>query len=392
MYDDFDEYEDYDFEDIGLYEHKRSDKVKWIISFLLIFVLLAGLIGAWVMLLRNNEEAPPAENTEQSAVTDGDGGSMDEGAVYPMPREMSFSAAAFAGEQVTSSDTQGVEVRIEAYVYPESAANKEVDYSVAWGNAPEHGSESVADYLTVTPDSDGSRLATVLCKKGFGGDTILITATTRDGGYTATCTVTFVGIASGIEITSSEATEKNSAERGDYFEIGTSKTYAFAVNLTNVFGEASGDLTVTEIGGVGSAYFGKQYSNDGGYYYYEDIYKKDINELADKFITSATVSGTTLTVKTGSKVLETYYSSYELDENMYSYAEEAYVAELDDYWNIKTTGDAFNIPQAEENAQNLASFYFYVTVKDNLSGLTATVKLWPVSSVSGISLTTKLTF
>ena len=40
MYDDFDEYEDYDFEDIGLYEHKRSDKVKWIISFLLIFVLL----------------------------------------------------------------------------------------------------------------------------------------------------------------------------------------------------------------------------------------------------------------------------------------------------------------------------------------------------------------
>ena len=25
MYDDFDEYEDYEFEDIGLYEHKRSD-------------------------------------------------------------------------------------------------------------------------------------------------------------------------------------------------------------------------------------------------------------------------------------------------------------------------------------------------------------------------------
>lgn len=389
MYDDF---EDYEFEDIELYEHKRSDKVKWIISFLLIFVLLAGMIGAWVMLLREDEEAPPAENTEQSAVTDGNGGSIGEGTVYPMPREMSFSAAAFAGEGVTSSDTQGVEVRIEAYVYPESAANKEVDYTVAWGNAPEHGSEAVPDYLTVTPDSDGSRLATVLCKKGFGGDTILITATTRDGGYTATCTVTFVGIASGIEIISSEATEKNSAERGDYFEIGTGKTYAFAVNLTNAFGEASGDLTVTEIGGVGSAYFGKQYSNDGGYYYYEDTYKKDINELADKFITSATVSGTTLTVKTGSKVLETYYSSYELDENMYSYAEEAYVAELDDYWNIKTAGDSFNIPQAEENAQNLASFYFYVTVKDNLSGLTATVKLWPVSSVNGISLTTKLTF
>ena len=61
MYDDFDEYEDYDFEDIGLYEHKRSDKVKWIISFLLIFVLLAGMIGAWVMLLKPENEVPQQE-------------------------------------------------------------------------------------------------------------------------------------------------------------------------------------------------------------------------------------------------------------------------------------------------------------------------------------------
>ena len=61
MYDDFDEYEDYDFEDIGLCEHKRSDKVKWIISFLLIFVLLAGMIGAWVMLLKPENEAPQQE-------------------------------------------------------------------------------------------------------------------------------------------------------------------------------------------------------------------------------------------------------------------------------------------------------------------------------------------
>ena len=61
MYDDFDEYEDYDYEDIELYEHKRSDKVKWIISFLLIFVLLAGMIGAWVMLLKPENEAPQQE-------------------------------------------------------------------------------------------------------------------------------------------------------------------------------------------------------------------------------------------------------------------------------------------------------------------------------------------
>ena len=32
------------------YTHKRSDTIKWIIAFTLIAVLLAGMIGAWVVL------------------------------------------------------------------------------------------------------------------------------------------------------------------------------------------------------------------------------------------------------------------------------------------------------------------------------------------------------
>ena len=48
----YDKVEGYDCEDYELTAHKRSDKVKWVVSFLLIFVLLAGLVGAWVMLLK----------------------------------------------------------------------------------------------------------------------------------------------------------------------------------------------------------------------------------------------------------------------------------------------------------------------------------------------------
>ena len=54
----YDEFEDFDYEDIGLYEHKRSDKVKWVISFILIIVLLACVVGAWVMLLKPKESEP----------------------------------------------------------------------------------------------------------------------------------------------------------------------------------------------------------------------------------------------------------------------------------------------------------------------------------------------
>ena len=382
-----------------LYEHKRSDTVKWVISFFLILVLLVGMVGTWVFLLREDEgKTSPAEEeqTEQAAITDGEGNAMDADMVYPMPAKMSFSAQTFAqfGEPNAVTSEQSVDVRIQAYVTPEDAANKEVDFSVAWGNAPTHGSEPVTNYLTVTPDSDGSTMATVSCKKSFGDDTIVITVTTREGGYTATCTVTFTGIASGIEITSSTATKKSTSERGEYYELGTSKTYTFNIGLTNAFNDAAGNLSVTEIGGEGNMYFGNGSYNDGGYINFTDMVQKSIGEFADDFITSATISGNTLTVKTGSKILENYYSSYGPDEYFITdIYYDRYVVEMNDDWSIKDSSDTFRNQNAQSNAQNIGSCYFYVTVKDSISGLTETVRLWLVSSVSGVSLSqTELEF
>ena len=386
-----------------LYEHKRSDTVKWVLTlfaFILVGVMLAGIILGWF----DKKEEPPAEEeqTEQAAVTDGEGNAMDADMVYPMPEKMSFSAAAFAqtfaqfdepsGTTVTSP--QSVDVRIEAYVYPESAANKAVDFSVAWGNALTHGSEQVSNYLTVTPDSDGSTTATVSCKKSFGDDTIIITVTTREGGYTATCTVSFTGIASGIEITSSTATKKSTSERGEYYELGTSKAYTFNIGLTNAFNDAAGNLSVTEIGGEGNMYFGNGSYNDGGYINFTDMVQKSIGEFADDFITSATISGNTLTVKTGSKILENYYSSYGPDEYFITdIYYDRYVVEMNDDWSIKASSDTFRNQNAQSNAENIGSCYFYVTVKDSISGLTETVRLWLVSSVNGVALSqTELEF
>ena len=386
-----------------LYEHKRSDTVKWVLTlfaFILVGVMLAGIILGW---FDKKDELPvEEEQTEQAAVTDGDGNAMDENTVYPMPEKMSFSAAAFVeplaqfGEPTgTVTSEQSVDVRIEAYVYPDSAANKEVDFSVAWGNAPTHGSEQVSNYLTVTPDSDGSTTATVSCKKSFGDDTIIITVTTREGGYTATCTVSFTGIASGIETTSSTATKKSTSERGEYYELGTSKTYTFDIGLTNAFDEAAGNLSVTEIGGEGTMYFCNGYYNDGGYLVCDETYQKDLSEIASKFVTSATISGNTLTVKTGSKILENYYDhsapdEYYITEILY----DRYVVEItDDTMGYKGVGDTFNNQNAKYNAENIGSCYFYVTVKDSISGLTETVRLWVVSSVNGVSLSkTQLEF
>mgnify|MGYP000225853917 FL=1 len=364
------------------YSHKRADTVKWIVAFALILVLLAGMVGAWVMLLKEEDTAVPAE-PGQAAVIDGDGNAMDSGKTYPMPKAMSFTSTALAA---ALAEGEGVSVKITANVYPVDAANRAVDYSVAWGSAPTHGSEAVTDYVTVTPESDGSTAATVTCKQPFGTDKIIITVTTRDGGYTDTCTVSFVGVASTMSLTSSELTITPDGARGAHYQLGTNRTYTFQINLDNAFHEVgTKNLSVT-VGGSGSLYFGTTYSDSmSGIARFQDMEKRPMSEMVDRFISSAILTGTTLTITTGSKVVENYYSSIENDEYMIgSYCYDRYVYE-DEYGLTvgDTTSDNYE-EKAAENTATLPSCYFTVTVTDSVSGLSETLRLWLVSSVSGV--------
>ena len=303
--------------------------------------------------------------------------------VYAMPRAMAFtdktlSAALAAG--------QTVDLKIKAIVYPYDAANQLVDYSIAWGVAPAHGGEPVTDYVTVTPDSDGSLTATVSCKQSFGADKIIVTATTRDGGYTANCTVSFIGAASGMSVTSSGLTPVPDTARGTYYMLGTNRTYTFDVNLDNAFHEVgSKNLSVT-VGGVGSLYFGVTYTSaDTGIARFQDMELRELSSMADRFITSAEISGTTLTIQTGSKLVENYYSRSESDEYYTgSYLYDRYVYE-DEYG--LTVGDKIADDyegKAKANTAALPSCYFTVTVTDSVSGLSESLRIWLVSSVTGV--------
>lgn len=363
-----------------LYEHKRSDTVKWIltlIAFILVGVMLAGIILGWF----EREEETPAEE-EQIVVVDGN--AMDTAALYRMPERMAFTSAAL-------TSARSAQVRIEAYVYPENAANREVDFSLAWGNAPTNGSEEVTDFVTVTPESDGSRVATVACQKAFGEDTILLTATTRDGGYQATCTIAYVGHAEGIVVTSADAVRTSSASRGEYYALGTNGTYIFNVLLSNAYDSVKSDLQIKEFGAVGALYFGDGYSNDGGYLNYSNVTQRELNDMLSTFIRSVSLSGSTLTVKTGGMVVENYYSGIGPNEDYtVEYLYDRYVVEVrDDTMGYKQLGDTFNNSYAKYNAENVGSCYFYVTVEDSVSGLSETIKLWLESTVNGIALSAK---
>ena len=361
------------------YKSRMVGVMKWLLpltAFIIAGILLMGAFLGWF-----DKSDDTTASSEQPGVVDGDGNFMEEGKVYPMPTAMAFSSEKLAAAIASGNS---VDVKISATVTPMDAANQAVDFSVAWGAAPTNGTNAVTDYVTVTPDSDGSTKATVSCKKAFGSDQIIVTVTTRDGGYTATCTITFVGKASNMSITSSTLTPKSNSGRGSYFEVGTGNTYTFAINLSNIFGTVGSKSLSAKVGASGSLYFGKQVSSaDGGSF--SDMAKKELSTMADQFITSATVSGTTLTIRTGNKIVENYYSSQSSDGYGFSTYQDHYV--YDDGLGIGwTVGGEEN---AAANTAALPSCYFSVTVTDSVSGLSQTVRLWLVSSVRGVSLSQK---
>ena len=100
---------------------------------------------------------------------------------------------------------------LTATIIPVTAANKEVDWSVAWADTA--NTRNVTDYLTVTPKSSGSTTATVACFKPFEGN-IIITVTTRDSGFWAQCVVDYVGKPTDMVFTTTLTPRRQRLPRG----------------------------------------------------------------------------------------------------------------------------------------------------------------------------------
>lgn len=82
---------------------------------------------------------------------------------------------------------------LTATVYPDTATNKEMDWSVAWKDESSSFAKgkSVSDYVTVTPTSDGALTANITCKQAFGAQ-IKVTVVSRDNtDATAQCTLDY---------------------------------------------------------------------------------------------------------------------------------------------------------------------------------------------------------
>ncbi len=330
-----------------LNSHKKSDKIKWIIAFTLIAVLLLGMVAMIVANLKDNEETPKDDTviTEQVADNDFNMQTQSTGKI----RLMSYGVATVAADASVSKT-------LTATVLSATAENKLVDWSVSWGDSS--NTATVTDYVTVTPSSNGSTTATVTCKKAFTGQ-IIVTVTTRESGYTADCIVTFLGVPT--EIT---ATGSISPTSGEY-RVGAGQSFTFNVGLSNPFNSVSSqynDITCS-VSGVGSVVLGTYQISSGGsgYWYDSSNTTVTLDSLKDNFITIS-YANNVLTIN-AIKTIESYYGDLDrIDGGRTQY-----------YTN-----------KFREFASDC---YFNVTIKENNSGITKVLKVrFDDSVVTGVNV------
>ena len=328
--------------------------------------------GADEILVTGNKDALDQETSlVEDKIT------VTEEKVYAMPKSLAFRGTTMAAAMRAG---QTVDVKIQASVSPYNATHPEVDFSVAWGNAPTHGSEPVTDYVTVRQDADGSTKATISCKKSFDDDKIIVTVTTRDGGFTDSCTVTFIGIADDIEVTSSEANLTYSEARGMYYEIGTKRATQFNINLDNIFHDVGAKNITVDFGGSGSLYYGTFVdSYDAGSWSFRDMHKISMSELASSLM-GYRINGNVLTITVFNYDVESYTSGDAEGEYSTHYTYDKFV--YDDL--CYASGEW--LENAKYNEQNLDKCYFTITVKDTVSGVSDTINVWIVTSVTGVDI------
>lgn len=200
--------------------------MKNLFKFFIIIIILLIVFLSVIALLTNGFQDFQFGGDSVSGITDENGNDLNPNIVHELPSKLNISGQALALAQ--ENDKKFIEVTLIATVLPENASDKSVSWSVCWADGS--NSPDVSEYLTVTPKSDGSNIASVKCYKPFDKN-IKISVVSSDGGFTANCIVSYIGISTGLTLKTSAL-----APNG-YYEIPASKSFTFEFSSVDYFDE-----------------------------------------------------------------------------------------------------------------------------------------------------------
>ena len=256
---------------------------------LAIISLVVIVCGVMAVCVGCNEQAAIVAGTE----------SASEDIYASTPSKVKGVGVSHVLRAVTENGVTYPSIDITATITPADAKNKNVTWTVGWDSEAELKDKSVTDYVTVTADSTNSLKATVVCKKAFRGSTIVVTVTTEEGGYAASCNVTYEGKPSAIDVNSGNALKVNLVGANSY-----------AVSLSNVFndlGEQYYDEVTVKSYTWGGTYYGGRYNTmNGGSW--EELGTNNIADLQNiEMYIDVTYDNQTLTVNNKKSIVESAY-------------------------------------------------------------------------------------
>ena len=177
-----------------------ESKVKQVVGGIacgLALILVGGVCGGLLQHHYNwgAEEKPPVEDStggEEKPEDSGGGEVSTEAGVSHGIRLAAVKLASSQYEDYGVSPLAETAYTLTATITPADAANKKVDWTIAFKNASSTWAtgKTVTEYATVTPSADGALTAVVENVAAFG-EQIIVKATSRDNAEAyATCTTT----------------------------------------------------------------------------------------------------------------------------------------------------------------------------------------------------------
>lgn len=350
---------------------EKTNKIKWIAVFTALILLFAGVIFSPVIAIGNKPVEAKVADSIKSAVEPTETPVSDEN-ISPVALKMSKSFTTYA-----ANGQQTVSKTITATVMPVDAPDKSVDWSIKWCTPIE--GKDISEYLTLTPESDGSLTATITALKGFEGGSAYVTATTRVGGFTATCLIMYDGKPESLSFTHNGKEITNTGT----VNLTAGTTNEITLNLKNTLGAVGskyGDFEIVKVQGQGRFTLTKQYIingsvsstsevvfnlEEGVYKYKDEVLGTDLTLTIkpEEFFT-ASISGNKLTIK-AIKSESSYATPYPRTGYRFTYK------------------GTYTDPRAGGKPDNCI---WYVLVRDKVSGEESLLHIDIQSTVTSISL------
>lgn len=218
-----------------LYEHKRSDTIKWVLTllaFILVGVMLAGIILGW---FEKKEESPAEEEQQTEEVSDG----MMVSSVSARGLKL-VARAAYAATEEDGDEPAMADKEYTLTVTPDPIT---ADDTYSW-------TATDTSNITLNPAGD-TKSCRVTCNQPFGTQITVTVTSTQNEDVSASCTLDYVKAITGVTVNAPEMITFDTSEQSHTitltpnYGVGTITPDTLTVTGGSLKSNIVGTLTVS---------------------------------------------------------------------------------------------------------------------------------------------------